>query len=42
MKPERWHQVREVLHEAMQMDGARSGPRSSTANAPPILRCERS
>src|SRR5664279_2765053 len=41
MKPERWHQVREVLHEAMQMDEEeRSAFLDSQCATDPSLRLE--
>ena len=41
MKPERWHQVREVLHEAMQMDDEeRSAFLDSQCATDPSLRAE--
>jgi hypothetical protein len=41
MKPERWHQVRDVLHEAMQMDEAeRSVFLDSQYASDPSLRAE--
>ncbi len=41
MKPERWHQVREVLHEAMQMDEQeRSAFLDSQCASDPSLRAE--
>ena len=41
MKPERWQQVREVLHEAMQMDEAeRSAFLDSQCATDPSLRVE--